>query len=380
MKKYFILLLVLSASRLYSQSTNDILNLLVANKTITQEQADSLRAEASIKEQESAAKKKSFQITSGKALKINGYGQFRYQYFQEDQKAKVDGFDIRRAYLDIKGDITPYWSYRLQTDFATSPKIIDVYTELKPLDEISFTIGQQLLPFSLNNVTSNTKLILADRAQVVEAATFRRGDILGDNNGRDIGITVFGSLISFNDTKLVEYRIGVFNGSGINRPDLTDGKDISGRLILHPVKGLDLGGSFVSGWTPDSLSLSKIGINVSSEQLGKRKRFGGEINYTYKFLSASAEYIVFQDGEVSRSGYYAQLAAFLLPNKIQLAGRYESFDKDLDKDDNIFNNITFGLNYYINPNVALQAAYTFKQEEGTSVDNNFTALQLQISF
>jgi len=283
MKPYFVLVVLILAGRAYTQTTNDILNLLVANKSITQEQADSLRAEASINEQESAAKKKSFQITSGKALKINGYGQFRYQYFQEDQKVKVDGFDIRRAYLDIKGDITPFWSYRLQTDFATSPKIIDLYTELKPRDEISFTIGQQLLPFSLNNVTSNTKLILADRAQVVEAATFRRGDVLGDNNGRDIGITAFGSLISFNDLKLVEYRIGVFNGSGINRPDLNDGKDISGRLILHPVKGLDLGGSFVSGWTPDSLSLSKIGINVSPKQLGKRKRLGGESTISKKF-------------------------------------------------------------------------------------------------
>ena len=380
MKTFFTLLLAFTFYSGMSQSTNDILNVLISQQVITQEQADSLRADAALKEQESAAKKKSFQLTAGKALKISGYGQFRYQYFQEDQKVKVDGFDIRRAYLDIKGDITPYWSYRLQVDFATSPKIIDVYTELKPRDEISFTIGQQVIPFSLSNVTSNAKLILADRAQVVEAATFRRGDVLGDNSGRDIGITAFGSLISFNGLKLVEYRVGVFNGSGINRPDLNDGKDIGGRIILHPVKGLDLGGSFISGWTPDSVSLSKIGINVSPDQLGKRQRLGGEINYTYKFLSASAEYIVFQDGEVSRSGYYAQLAAFLLPNKIQLAGRYDSFDKDVDKDDNVSSNITFGMNYYINPNAALQAAYTFKQEEGTSVDNNFTALQLLISF
>lgn len=361
-----------------AQTTNDILNVLIQNGSVTQVQADSLRAEAAIKEQESAAKKKSFQITAGKALKIGGYGQFRYQYLTEDKK--VDGFDIRRAYLDIRGDITPYWSYRLQTDFATSPKIIDIYTELKPRDEISFTIGQQLLPFSLNNVTSNTKLILADRAQVVEAATFRRGDILGDNNGRDIGITAFGSLVTINDLKLIEYRLGVFNGSGINKQDVNEAKEITGRLVIHPIKGLDFGGSFISGWTPDSLSLSKIGINVKPEQLGKRQRIGGEINYTYKFLNASAEYIVFQDGEVSRSGYYAQLAAFLLPNKVQVAGRYDSFDKDVDKDDNITNNITLGVNYYINANAVLQAAYTLKQEEGESIDNDIAALQLQISF
>ncbi len=383
MKKiYIISALIFLSAFIKAQTTNDILNVLIENGGISQTQADSLRAEAAIKEQESAAKKKSFQITSSKALKIGGYGQFRFQYFEEKQKERVDGFDIRRAYLDIRGDITPYWSYRLQTDFAVSPKIIDVYTELKPREEISFTIGQQLLPFSLNNLTSNTKLILADRAQVVEAATFRRGDVLGDNNGRDIGISAFGSLVSFNDLKLIEYRIGVFNGSGINRADLNEGKDISGRLVLHPIKGLDLGGSFISGWTPDSIALSKIGINVKSEQLGKRQRLGGEINYNYKFLNASAEYIVFEDGKVSRSGYYAQIAAFLLPNKVQVAGRYDTFDKDVDKDKNITNNITLGVNYYINTNAALQIAYTFRSEEkaATQLTNDYAALQLQISF
>jgi phosphate-selective porin OprO/OprP len=381
MKKSILLLIILISIvfKGKTQTTNDILDLLILNKTITQQQADSVRAEAAIKQQDTDAKKKSFQITSSKLLKIGGYAQFRYQYLPEAKK--IDGFDIRRAYLDIRGDLTPYWSYRLQTDFATSPKIIDIYTELKLHDEINFTIGQQLLPFSLNNLTSNTKQILADRSQVVEAATYRKGDILGDNNGRDIGISAYGSFIAIKDFKLIEYRLGLFNGSGINKQDFNESKDIVGRLLFHPVKGLDLGGSFISGWTsPDSLTLSKIGINVSPKQLGKRQRLGGEINYTYKFLNASAEYIVFQDGKVSRSGYYAQLAAFILPNKLQVAGRYDSFDKELNKGDNISTNITFGVNYYINTNALLQASYTLKKEEGPSVNNDFAALQLQISF
>jgi phosphate-selective porin OprO/OprP len=151
MKKSILLLIILISFTFKgkTQTTNDILDLLILDKTITQEQADSVRAEAAIKQQDADSKKKSFQITSSKLFKIGGFGQFRYQYLQEANK--IDGFDIRRAYLDIRGDITPYWSYRLQTDFATSPKIIDVYTEFKPLDAISFTIGQQLLPFSLNN-------------------------------------------------------------------------------------------------------------------------------------------------------------------------------------------------------------------------------------
>ncbi len=376
MKKLILissLLLIIQVAQ--TQTTNDILNVLIGNGTIKQEQADSLRAEAAIKQQESDAKKKSFQVTSGKALQLSGYGHFRYQYLQEE--GKNDGFDIRRAYLDIKGDITPYWGYRIQTDFAGTPKIVDIYADFKLNDKLNFTIGQQVIPFSLNNVTSNTKLELADRAQVVEALSSRKGDVLGDNNGRDIGISAYGSLLTINNRKLLEYRIGIFNGSGINKTDLNEAKDVVGRILLHPVKGLDLGGSYYSGWTPDSASLNNKTVPA---QLGLRNRIGGEISYTYKYLNLKAEYLTGTDGDVIKSGYYAQIAAFVMPNKLQVAGRYDTYDKDVDKEDNISTNITFGVNYVINSNAFLQIAYTIKQEEGKIVDNNIGAVQLQISF
>ena len=56
----FIAVSMLFAWNSFAQSTNDILNLLIENKTITQLQADSIRAEAAIKQQEENEKKKSF--------------------------------------------------------------------------------------------------------------------------------------------------------------------------------------------------------------------------------------------------------------------------------------------------------------------------------
>jgi len=52
MKFIFPFILLLSADvSLQAQTTNDLLNLLIQNHTITREQADSLRAEAAIAEQ-----------------------------------------------------------------------------------------------------------------------------------------------------------------------------------------------------------------------------------------------------------------------------------------------------------------------------------------
>ncbi|MBP1668463.1 MAG: hypothetical protein H6Q21_829 [Bacteroidetes bacterium] len=371
----FIVLFLMMAVSVKAQTTNDVLNLLIQNNSITQEQADSLRAEAAIKQQEADAKKKIFPLTAGRALQLSGYGQFRYQYLQEQGKSDV--FAVRRAYVNLKGDITPFWSYRLQVDFAFGPKIIDAYTELKIKDYINFTIGQQLIPFSLNNITSNTKLELDDRTQAVAAFSSRAGDVLGDNNGRDIGVSAYGSFLPINDFDLIEYRIGVFNGMGINKLDLNEAKDIIGRIVFHPFKGLDVGGSFYSGWTPDSATLNN---KTSPELLGARQRLGAELNYTVKFMNIKAEYLVAKDGEVSKNGYYAQLAAFVIPAKVQIVGRYDAYDRDTDKEDNRNTNITFGANYFINSFALLQASYTIRQEESNSIANDIASVQLQISF
>jgi hypothetical protein len=369
---FSLLLFVFSTE---SQTTNDILNLLIRNNTITQEKADSIRAEAAIKQQETDANKKSFPVTSGKALQLSGYGQFRYQHLQE--KGKSDVYAVRRAYVSLKGDITPFWSYRLQVDFAINPRIIDAYTELKIKDYLNFTIGQQVIPFSLNNITSNTKLELDDRAQAVAAFSSRAGDVLGDNNGRDIGISVYGSLFTVNDHKLIDYRIGIFNGSGANKLDLNEAKDVIGRIVFHPFNGMDVGGSYYSGWTPDSATLNN---KTLPELLGTRQRLGAELNYTYKFLNVKAEYLIAKDGEVSKNGYYAQLAVFVIPSKVQIVGRYDTFDKDTDKEDNLDTNISVGANYFINSFVLLQASYTFRQEESNSIANDNASVQLQITF
>lgn len=366
---------------LKAQTNNDILNVLVANKTISQEAADSLRADAAIKQQESDAKKKSFPVTAVKSLKVGGYGHFRYQRLEEAKR--VDGADIRRAYFDLRSSLSPYWDVRLQADFAGSPKLIDLNTDLKLRSYFNITIGQQVIPFSLNSTTSNTKLELPDRVPVVEALTARKGDVIGDQNGRDIGVSLFGTLLPVNGVDLIEYRLGIFNGSGINRADLNEANDFSGRVLLRPIKGLELGGSYYLGWSPDSATLFKSANpdNVPKNAVGgKRDRYGFELSYTYKFAHVKGEYLVGQDNEISRSGYYVQAGGYILKDVLQLVGRYDTFDPNTDVEKNAKINYTLGVNYAFNSNILLQAAYTIREEEGTSVDNNFGIVQLQVVF
>jgi len=157
---------------LMAQSTNDILNLMVASKTISTEQADSVRAEAAIKQQEADANKKSFFVAAARSMKLTGYTQIRYQNMQEP--GRIDGADIRRARLDLRGNVTPYWSYQFQIDFAgLNGKLLDAVADFKPYDFLTFSIGQTKIPLSFENQISDNKMEAIDRSQVVEALVAR---------------------------------------------------------------------------------------------------------------------------------------------------------------------------------------------------------------
>jgi hypothetical protein len=356
----------------YSQSTNDILNLLISNKTISQSQADSIRADAALLQQQTDANQKSFFVKAVRQMVLTGYSQVRYQAFQES--GKHNGFDIRRARVDLKGSVTPYFSYRLQADLVDKPKMIDAYGEIKLADYFSITAGQFKIPFSMENLTSSNKLEMIDRSQVVEALVARSKDVIGNQNGRDIGIQIGGSLLKVRDMPIVEYRLGIFNGSGINVADTANNaKDISGRLIFTPFKGFSLGGSIYKG-------LDKA---IKPDVAGKsqtRDRFGGEFSYVLSRFSLKGEYIAGKDGKTNRAGWYVQTGYFVIPQKLQVLAKYDEYDPNTSTSGNISTNYVFGANYNFNNWSRLQAFYTIRQEEGTAIKNNFLSVQYQIGF
>jgi phosphate-selective porin len=356
----------------FAQSTNDVLNLLIANKTISQSQADSVRGEAALLQQQTDASRKSFFLTAARQMSLTGYAQIRYQSFQES--GKHNSFDIRRARVDLKGSVTPYFSYRLQADFVDKPKMIDAYGEIRLADYFSITAGQFKIPFSMENLTSSNKLEMIDRSQVVEALVARGKDVIGNQNGRDIGVQVGGTFLKIKGLPVIEYRIGAFNGSGINIADTANnGKDISGRLIFTPVKGLSIGGNIYKGWAkaikPDVAGLSQT-----------RNRFGIEASYVTVSMSLRSEYISGKDGKSERSGWYAQAGYYLIPLKLQILGKYDLYDPNTAVSNNISTNYVFGANYNFTSWSRLQAFYTIRREQGTEVDNNYLAIQYQIGF
>jgi len=360
-----------------SQSTDDVLNLLIQKNVVSQKDADSIRAEAAIASQANLAKVKAFPVNAAKKIIISGYTQIRYQALEET--GKIDGFDIRRARLDVKGNISPYWGYRIQFDLAGTAKIIDAYAELKLNDYFNFTIGQSLIPLSLENLTSSSKFEMIEFAQAVDALAARGKDIIGNQNGHDLGIQLSGTLLKVKDRPVLDYRLGLFNGSGINTVDNNEAKDFATRLIVHPVVGLDLGAALYNGsrFVPEV----KTGTVVTAPSKNvARDRYGFDLSYDLKNFSLRSEYIHGKDDAIDRDGYYVQGGYYFLDKKLQLLAKYDFYDVNKAVAKNASTWYVLGANLNLNANTRIQFNYTFKQEEGPSIDNNFASVQAQIGF
>ena len=396
-KLLLTLIAILTYSISNAQSADDVFNLLIQKGLVKQTEADSIRAEYAFNQQDIKEKQKTFGVLSSRNLFIGGYTQLRFQSLQEPKK--IDGFDIRRARLDIKGNFSPEWEYRLQTDFAVSPKIIDAYFVYKPYDGFKITGGQFIIPNTLESTTPDNALETIDRAQV-SGLVGRNKDAIGDQNGRDIGLQVSGSLFQNSSNRfLLDYYVSYFNGQGINKGDLNESKDIAARLVAHPTSFLDFGASYSNGFDNWETTAAKaatynpaIGsvitiktpttnaINTNNVQ----NRIGADVSLNYNDFNLRAEYLQAQQGYgLKKDGWYVQVGYFAIPTKLQFVAKYDTFNKDLNASvNNKTNFLTLGTNVYLNSFTKIQLNYKHYSDNFASASGNKDEIvaQLQLKF
>jgi len=369
----FIIALLFSAVVTKAQQNEDLLNILIKKNLITQQEADSLRSDQAIKEQAKRDKDKANQHTISigtKALQISGLVQARYQGFQ--QKATNDAFDLHRARLIVQGSVTDKWSYYTQTELGgTGVKLVDAYTAYKFADAFKVSVGQFKIPFSLESLTPDAQLEFIDRSQVVEALAARSKDVIGNQQGRDIGITASGNFVKVNDLYLFDYTVGIFNGAGYDvGTDNNDRKDWAARLGFHPIKNLDLGANIYEG----------KGIPTGGTKDQARNRYGFDARYIIGALSLNAEYDHGTDAAIQKDGWFAQAGYYIIP-QIQLVAKYDTYDPNKVIRTDRAKIYSGGVNFTFNKWTKLAIDYLDRREEvATQVKNNIFEAQLQIAF
>ncbi len=301
--------------------------------------------------------KESAVTTAFKSLRLTGYAQVLGAAWDKD----TDTFSLRRARIALSGEIIKNLKFRVNVDAVKSPILLDAEVEYQPKAFAGVKFGQFRIPFSLESFTSTGDLDMVNRSIAVDALAPGRDN---SSSGRDVGAAFFGTY------SVLEYMVGIFNGSGINKTDNNDHKDWSGRVILRPVKFLAIGGSLYRGRQ-----------NPEAEgPLVKRDKEGLEAVLAVGRFSVKSEYIHAQDDAISKAGWYAQAGIFALPGKLQGLIRYDFLDLDRAVADDAKYVVALGVNWFIKGRTKLQVNYEIHRLQAGGGEKSGLLAQFQAGF
>ncbi len=332
-----------------------------------------------------------------------------------------DGVEFRRARLYVAGDFYEDLFFKLQFDFAGGDADLkDAYLKIKKVPLLgNITLGHFKEPFSLEELTSSKYVTFLERALPNVFVPGRNVGIMASDTAFDKQMTwAVGAFRSTND-----YGMLVSN----------DSYNVTTRMTWNPLyedkgrKVAHLGGSYSlvnpSGgvrirqrpeahWT---LRLTDTGTFAEPDYMNL---FGAEGAIVCGPFSVQAEYIANAvDARTMANdpyfyGWYVQASYFLTgehrPYKQssgtfsrvkpkrnwredggwgawELAARYSYLDLDasgLPVSARELQNVTVGLNWYLNPNVRLMWNYIHSMVDGGDTDENadIAVMRVQVDF
>jgi hypothetical protein len=169
---------------------------------------------------------------------------------------------------------------------------------------------------------------------------------------------------------ILEYMAGVFNGAGINKLDTNKEKDFSARFVLHPAKFLAVGGSLYNGNSSATEGAPPVA----------RDRGALEALLTLGPFSLKSEFISGKDDQISKSGWYLQGLFNIIPKKLQVVGRWDTYDKNKDISLDRTDNFTLGGSWFLSDKTKTMVNYVLYRREGEGTTNWALLFQFQAGF
>jgi len=325
------------------------------------------------------------------SLAIGARLQFRYYFEDFDKESGKDdssSFQVKRAKIFAHGnaylkDLT----YKIQVNTAgSSVTLEDFYVDYKMVEGLKIRAGQYKVPFNRQELTSSGSQQFVDRAITNEAFALNR----------DQGVMLHSFLLR----DYGEYAIGIFNGNGRNK----SGNENNGHLFVGRVAFYPLGKfNMYSESDIEHLTSPKAGIGVAAAYNARvpfqendttfikdESRITADFMFKWYGFSLLLDYFTItndvRDGEKTEStGFNVQAGAFIIPEHLEVAGRFATVEPNVDVRDDEEQEIAIGINYFIKEhNLKLQADYGMLSEErpddASTLKTNRFRLQFQVIF
>lgn len=303
-----------------------------------------------------------------------GYAQVGYTY--DDAQTADNTFDIKRIIFMANGQLSKQWSCFFMYDFSGGGKLHEIYTDYRFCPELTVRLGQFKTPYTVENLLSPTvvELINPYSQAVAYLAGINNTDRLyGGNAGRDIGISLYGSLFH----QWVNYNFAVMNGQGQNTKDRNSYKDVIGNVMLNPTPWLSVGGSFIRG-KGCAASICDINPDIKEGDNYTRNRWAVSTVIKTKPVHLRAEYLEGKDGQVKSRGYYATACVNNVVRQLDVVASYDFINRCRTLHDKETRYIA-GLQYWFYPKCRLQAQYVYTDKRAGGCGNSIQT-QVQVRF
>ena len=301
--------------------------------------------------------------------------------------------------MNVSGRFVEDFSFRVEMDLAGSlsdtsgfrAQLTDGYINWSRFNAANIRVGQFKTPYGFEQLYADPRLYTAERSMVSDRLT----------PGRQIGVQLGGVGL---DERL-NYAVGLFNGTGTNQ-NFNDNDKLmaAARLGFVPYDGRMLGkaskisiGANAFRGTDTSLAVaSDFGIDSTPATpakdnifTGRRRGIGFDAQAEIGRAEFWGEYLRdtfepsdrFPAGRFYSDGWYAQATYYLIPAKLQLAERLETFDpRDITSGDATRSTIS-GLNWYIKQrDIKLQLDWMRSNVPGVSKTQQKVIARLQTAF
>ena len=309
---------------------------------------------------EANAKKNDVKSKTAKVT-ISSCIQVRFQHTNGESETPKETFNLRRARLQLKSELTKELSTTLEVDVLTHKvESQDVYLKYDISPDFTLKAGQQKKPFSLARLLPAPELLMVDRPRHVEW-------YFDGYMGRDVGL-----VAKWAPHRMVDVAAGVFNGAGTgpkSKVDDNNGKDVAMRIEITPIKGLTFGGNTSVRMLSDEdeaedMVVIGYGCDVFIRKSGFQFIAEGLLADQQRFYSTHDMLGLYATATYKKDVDVSGIAA------VEQGGRVEFFDSDLSVQDDAVLSLTPYIGFYFHKHARLQlnAVLRIPQQGDTALE------------
>lgn len=329
----------------------------------------------------------SFESEDGRfSLRLGSRLQFRYTYDNPEAGVETSSFTVRRAKMIAEGHAhAPWLTYKIQFEAVGTPRLDDYYLDVVYFPSASLKFGQFKVPFSRQRQTSTGKFQFLERSLATDEF----------QQDRDQGIELHGNV----GRSFFSYHLAVFNGNGPNTSANENGGHLYvARAEINPLGAFGyeepdvgwsetpkvaLGGGYALNERKTVLVAGKpVNEDILSESIDLAAKYRG-FSIVGEYFSKRETPEPSSMKKVDKEGFYTQAGYFVLPRRLEVAGRYSVVNPDKDVEHDLTQEISGAVSYFFaGHDLKVQADYSRLLTEAASGDlqENRARVQFQLVF